>query len=172
MSRIGDKIKYTIQNTKRHLIIIAVVWVIYIVLILMPFTIGLHASHIQNDKTPLFNFMVNFHQNFTKVPDNIGKMFTQEYFDLYMSVLLNGSILYFIIMGFAVYHSKKKHSYDEIEHGSSEWSTKHEMYKVLSKEKGILLADQIYLPTNKPGNINVLVVGGSGSRKIYILCFP
>lgn len=171
MSRVGDKIRYTIQNTKRHLIIIAVVWLLFIVLILMPFTIGLQASRVGTDGTPFYEFVVNFCGNFTNVTENIGKMFTQEYFDLYMDVLLKGSILYFIVMGFAVYHSKKKHSYDEIEHGSSEWSTKHEMYRVLSKNKGILLANEIYLPTNKPGNINVLVVGGSGSRKIYILCF-
>lgn len=32
-------------------------------------------------------------------------------------------------------------------------------YKVLDKNKGIILAENNYLPVNKRGNVNVLVVG-------------
>ena len=34
-----------------------------------------------------------------------------------------------------------------------------EQYSVLSKHKGILLAENHYLPVDKRGNVNVLVVG-------------
>lgn len=52
-----------------------------------------------------------------------------------------------------------KHEYDKIEHGSSDWAANGEQYKVLSKKKGIILAEDNYLPLNKRGNVNVLVVG-------------
>ena len=34
-----------------------------------------------------------------------------------------------------------------------------EQYSVLSKKKGILLAEKHYLPVDKRGNVNVLIVG-------------
>ena len=52
-----------------------------------------------------------------------------------------------------------KHEYDEIENGSSDWSKNGEQYSVLSKHKGIILAEKNYLPVDKRGNVNVLVVG-------------
>ena len=51
-----------------------------------------------------------------------------------------------------------KHDYADIEHGSSDWANDEE-YSVLSKNKGILLAEKHYLPVDKRGNVNVLVVG-------------
>ena len=38
-------------------------------------------------------------------------------------------------------------------------------YKILSINKGIILAEDNYLPVDKRGNINTLIVGGSGSGK-------
>ena len=46
-----------------------------------------------------------------------------------------------------------------IEHGSSDWSEGGEQYRILSKNKGIILAQKNYLPIGKRGNLNVLVVG-------------
>jgi len=34
-----------------------------------------------------------------------------------------------------------------------------EQYKILDKNKGIVLAENNYLPVDKRGNVNVLVVG-------------
>ena len=51
-----------------------------------------------------------------------------------------------------------KHEYEDIENGSSDWSENGEQYQVLSKNKGIVLAEKNYLPVDKRGNVNVLVV--------------
>ena len=56
-------------------------------------------------------------------------------------------------------------SFEGIEHGSGDWAQKGEQYKILSRNEGILLAKKNYLPLDKHGNVNVLVVGGSGSGK-------
>lgn len=55
--------------------------------------------------------------------------------------------------------SKSDEEFHDIEHGSSDWSENGEQYKVLSKNSGIILAEKNYLPLDKSGNINVLIVG-------------
>ena len=52
-----------------------------------------------------------------------------------------------------------KNEYADIEHGSSDWSQKGEQYRILSNKKGIILGENNYLPVDKRGNVNVLVVG-------------
>ena len=48
--------------------------------------------------------------------------------------------------------------FDDIENGSSDWAENGEQYRVLSKKSGIILAEKNYLPVDKRGNVNVLVV--------------
>ena len=55
--------------------------------------------------------------------------------------------------------SGAKNEYTDIEHGSSDWSQNGEQYQILNKSKGIILAENNYLPVDKRGNVNVLVVG-------------
>ena len=52
-----------------------------------------------------------------------------------------------------------KNEYSDIEQGSSDWAHGGEQYKVLSNKKGIILAENKYLPVDKRGKVNVLVVG-------------
>ena len=69
----------------------------------------------------------------------------------------------FLLVGFL--KALPKSEYDEIENGSSDWCKSGEQYSVLSKNKGIILAEKNYLPVDKRGNVNVLIVGGSGAGK-------
>lgn len=62
-----------------------------------------------------------------------------------------------LLIGFI--KSSSKSGYENIEHGSSDWSTHGEQYKILNKKEGIVLAENNYLPVDKIGNVNVLVVG-------------
>lgn len=68
--------------------------------------------------------------------------------------------------------AKPKNEYKDIENGSSGWSEDGEQYKILNRNKGIILAENNYLPTDKRGNVNVLVVGGSGSGKSASYSIP
>ena len=76
----------------------------------------------------------------------------------------------FFIVGVA--RSAPKNEYTDFEHGSSDSDAGKEEYQVLSKNKGILLAQNHYLPVDKRGNVNVLVVGGSGSGKSASYSIP
>ena len=62
----------------------------------------------------------------------------------------------FVFVGIA--KAYPKHEYQDIENGSSDWCEGGEQYRVLSKKNGIILAEQNYLPVDKRGNVNVLVV--------------
>lgn len=78
-------------------------------------------------------------------------------------------ILFYLMLVFAIFMLLKKEEeidpWENKEHASSRWSKQGEQYSILSKTDGILLAKDNYLPVDKPGNINVMVVGGSGSGK-------
>lgn len=78
-------------------------------------------------------------------------------------------ILFYLMLVFAIFMLLKKEEeidpWENKEHASSRWSKEGEQYSILSKTDGILLAKDNYLPVDKPGNINVMVIGGSGSGK-------
>ena len=69
------------------------------------------------------------------------------------------SIIFAIFFIIGIARSAPKNEYTDFEHGSSDWSQNGEQYQVLSKNKGIILAEGNYLPVDKRGNVNVLVVG-------------
>lgn len=79
-----------------------------------------------------------------------------------LRIFLNGTKYFalfyglFVIIGIA--KAMPKHEYEDIENGSSDWCEHGEQYSVLSKNKGIVLAEKNYLPVDKRGNVNVLIV--------------
>ena len=81
----------------------------------------------------------------------------------YTGIYLKTVFYTFLAFGLAVIvgviKALPKHEFDDIEHGSSDWSENGEQYQVLNKSKGIVLAEKNYLPVDKRGNVNVLVVG-------------
>ena len=77
-----------------------------------------------------------------------------------------------ICLGIGLFRARKRGSYDKIEHGSSDWCKGGEQYRVLSKNSGLILAEDNYLPLDKLGNTNVLIVGGSGSGKSSAYTVP
>lgn len=88
---------------------------------------------------------------------SVGKCFT-DYFGAYMYTCKWFILFYaaFVLVG--VIKAFPKHEYENIENGSSDWSENGEQYQILSRNKGIILAEKNYLPTDKRGNVNVLVV--------------
>ncbi len=103
-------------------------------------------------------FIENLFSTITDIGGNLGKVFGSEYIgtfwktEAYFSIFL----LFFAVIGF--FKAMPKNEYTDIEHGSSDWASG-EQYAVLNNKKGILLAEKHYLPVDKRGNTNVLVVG-------------
>lgn len=148
------KIKYALSKSKSVLIVIIILWVILSVVLIAPGAISII------DSKESTNSMVDlFINNVGDVTGNISKVFNSKYIatfakgELYLAIVL----LFLAVVG--ILKSLPKNEYTDIEHGSSDWATGGEQYSILSPRKGILLAEKNYLPVDKRGNVNVLIVG-------------
>lgn len=88
----------------------------------------------------------------------VGLCFSTQYFSTFWSVEKFFILVYLLFVMIGVAKAFPKHEFDDIEHGSSDWSENGEQYRILSKKSGIILAEKNYLPVDKRGNVNVLVV--------------
>lgn len=88
----------------------------------------------------------------------VKKCFEPDYFPAFFNAIKIVLLGYAIFAGIGFYKAIPKHEYDDIEHGSSKWAEGGEQYAILNKKKGIVLAEKHYLPVDKRGNVNVLVV--------------
>ena len=147
----------TIKENKISLIVIIVLWIILTILFVAP----LAYSIVNASQNGVFDFGIFLE---TIVPaiasfNTIGSVFGVAYIGTFLKCLGIFTVIYIIFATVGFFKTKAKGDYYNIEHGSSDWSQGGEQYRVLSKNKGIILAENNYLPTDKRGNINVLVVG-------------
>ena len=152
------KIEGAIRRNRKNFIIYIILWICIIIFLIPPFVYSSYAARTQG------SFDLNY---FLKVlPDSIispfatlGNIISFGIIGNYFNALFWVTIVYtiFFIIGFV--KSAPKNEYTDIEHGSSDWSQRGEQYRILSNKKGIILAEDNYLPVEKRGNVNVLVVG-------------
>lgn len=151
----GNKISYALKKSKSILIIVLVLWAVLSIVLIAPITVSYVDATIHENGDFIDNL---FNSNFGNIGENLGKAFSDDYRGTFLKCEL---WLIIILMAFAtvgIIKTMPKHDYANIEHGSSDWANG-EQYSVLSRNKGILLAEKHYLPVDKRGNINVLVVG-------------
>lgn len=153
-----DKFKRTLKQSKRFLIVIGVLWVILAIVLVSPIAYSIKEATNAAGVFDLNIFIAKIIPAITSF-SSITKMFSSEYFGTFGSCMINYTILFIIcsIIGFV--KSKPKGEFHDKEHGSSDWSEHGEQYKILSKNKGLILAENNYLPIDKRGNINTLIVG-------------
>ena len=152
------KIEGAIRRNRKNFIIFGVLWIFIAIVLVSPIAYSSYMSKV--DGTMDFEiFLETFVNSISSPLNTFGKVFTSEATSGYFSTLLVVTIFYsiFFFIGFA--RSAPKNEYSDIEHGSSDWSQRGEQYKILDRNKGIVLAENNYLPVDKRGNVNVLVVG-------------
>ena len=96
---------------------------------------------------------------FTKIDQYLLENYPTIWNTKIVWMLLVNVIIHILFFFIGFVKSAPKNEYSDIEHGSSDWSQRGEQYKILDKNKGIVLAENNYLPVDKRGNVNVLVVG-------------
>ena len=170
------KITGGLKKNKKTIIIGLVLWVVLIIVLVLPFTVAKSIASDFVNKNPNEDFLTNFfgiyQKAITNPIDSIKYIFTNGVVGQFFSnwfVITIGYLLFFIV-GFL--KTMPKHEYVGTEHGSSGWSERGEQYQILSNKQGIILAEDNYLPVDKRGNVNVLVVGGSGSGKSASYSIP
>ena len=151
------KVSKTLKDNKKSIIIIAVLWIFFAIVLVAPIGYSIGVASQSGE----FDFNIFLEKVFTELVSftSITKVLGSEYIGYFGKTLLYFSIIYIILAFIGLFKSRPKNEYTDIEHGSSDWSEGGEQYSILSKNKGIILSKHNYLPIDKRGNINVLVVG-------------
>lgn len=152
------KIEGAIRRNRKNFIIFAILWIIIAIVFVSPFSYSAHIAGLEGK----FNLELFIETFTTSIKEPFGtfiKLFTEGAFGNYISTLLVVTIFYSVFFFIGFVRSAPKNEYTDFEYGSSDWSKRGEQYSILSKNKGIILAEDNYLPLEKRGNVNVLVVG-------------
>ena len=151
------KVSKTLKDNKKSIIIIAVLWIFFAIVLVAPigYSIGLASQSGTFDFNIFLENIFSELVTFTSIP----RAMDSAYIGYFGKTLLYFTIIYLIFAFIGLFKSKPKHEYTDIEHGSSDWSEGGEQYRILSKNKGIILSKHNFLPVDKRGNVNVLVVG-------------
>ncbi len=152
------KVDGAIKKTKKYIIIYLILWLFCVIVFVMPLGVAIAESG-SGSSFNIGNVIAKFSTYALKPFSSFGKVFLPSYFISFVGVLWKFTLLYIIIEVIGMIRNAPKSEYEDIEHGSSDWATNGEQYKVLSNKKGIILGENNYLPVDKRGNVNVLVVG-------------
>ena len=154
------KVSKTLKDNKKSIIIIAVLWIFFAIVLVAPIGYSIGVAN----QSGQFDFNIFLEKVFTELVSftSITKVLGSEYIGYFGKTLLYFSIIYIILAFIGLFKSRPKNEYTDIEHGSSDWSEGGEQYSILSKNKGIILSKHNFLPIDKRGNVNVLVVGRFG----------
>lgn len=166
-----EKVKKAIKKSKNKLIVVVILWVVLSIVFIAPISVSFSDAQI-NGKLHFGTFLENIYNNMSHLGSSIVKAFNFYYIGNFVSTLFKFTLIYIIAAVIGIAKMWPKSEYDSIEHGSSDWCENGEQYKVLDPKKGILLAEKNYLPIDKRGNTNILVIGGSGAGKSASFVIP
>lgn len=152
------KLEGAIRKNRKNFIIYALLWLIIAIIIVPLFTYCVYMAQ-SNGGFDLNTLRMTLEASITKPFSAFIQVFKNGIFGAYLTHLLIATVFFSIFFFIGFMKSAPKNEYTDIEHGSSDWSQHGEQYRILSKSKGIILAKDNYLPVDKRGNVNVLVVG-------------
>ena len=152
------KVQGAINKNKKTFIFAIVLWVFIAIVLIPPLAYGILAATAGGGFD--FNTFIDFFGKLFMHPFKaFGGLAKNNAIGTYIKTLMVFTFGYAIFAIIGVIRTAPKNEYENIEHGSSDWSQNGEQYQILSKNKGIILAEDNYLPVDKRGNVNVLVVG-------------
>ena len=152
------KIEGAIRRNRKNFIIFAILWIFIAIVFVSPFAYSSYVAGLEGQLN-LEVFFKTFGESIGKPLETFGNVFSQGASGSYFSTLLVVTIFYSLFFFIGFVRTAPKNEYSDIEHGSSDWSQRGEQYQILNRNKGIILAEDNYLPVDKRGNVNVLVVG-------------
>lgn len=162
-----DKIKSAFRKIRTKLIVYTILVAIVIVWLVAPLNTSIvdaqNMAGVKFSQNPMDGdlwgtLLTRLAQGIVSPLTEFGKCFNEVYFAGFWTMLKVTFGIYLFFATIGIVKAFPRHEYENIENGSSDWSENGEQYKVLSKNKGIVLAEKNYLPVDKRGNVNVLVV--------------
>lgn len=153
------KLKGTIENNKTNFIVLLIVWLVLAILLVTPISYSISKTLEISGAFKIGTFVEYLMETVGNPFSTMGKIFTEGAIVIYLKTLGWFTLALLVLFIVALIKNAPKHEYSGIENGSSGWSENGEQYKIINKNKGIILAEDNYLPVDKRGNVNVLVVG-------------
>ena len=163
------KVEGALRRNKKYFILFGILWLFIAIVLIVPIVTAYNIPAPEGSTFGAMEVFVDAMKNPFKALSEIS---ANGYIGSYIKCLIVFSIIFAVFFIVGVARSAPKNEYTDFEHGSSDWSKNGEQYAVLSNKKGIILAENNYLPVDKRGNVNVLVVGGSGSGKSASYSIP
>lgn len=155
------KIEGALKKNKKTFIFAVVLWLLLTIVFVMPVAYGwneaMQEAAIQGGKISFNTLSASIGTRMSQPFLNIKEL--GSYWDSFISLLWKFTLGFIAIIIIGLVRTAPKSKYQDIEHGSSDWCEHGEQYRVLSPKKGIILSEGNYLPVDKRGNVNVLVVG-------------
>ena len=152
------RISETLKKNKKNFVIYAILWLFGVIVFVMPFCIGAVEATVKGKFD--FSSFWEISMTYIETPfSSADKVFNEEYRETFKEMILWYTVGCVGLAIIGTIRNASKSEYENIEHGSSDWSKNGEQYKILSRARGIILAEDNYLPLDKRGNTNVLVVG-------------
>lgn len=151
-----NKFKSFMKNLKKYSLGCIVVWLVLVILLVAPVSYTITNAHIVRENVIQY-LTSHILDNILAFP--ILKVFESTYVNDFIQANKYFAIFYLALVFYSIYKTLPKGGFHDIEHGSSDWCKDGEQYKILSKKSGIILAKDNFLPVDKQGNVNVLIVG-------------
>ena len=149
--------KLLTEKRKKSIIIYLILWLLLAIVFIVPLAVASVDSSYNGKQD--FDVFTSIAGTYILNMGTRVKAFQSNYIHMTKTFLGYYSFFYLGIMIILMLKSKSDGEYHDIEHGSSDWCEGGEQYTVLSRNSGIILAEKNYLPVDKPGNVNVLIVG-------------
>ena len=151
------KIEGALRKNKKTFILAGILWLFITIVFVMPLAYGWHMATLDGAKFSIDTFSSVVGERVAEPMKNIVEL--GSYWDPFVSLLGKYTLAFLGVLLIGLIRTAPKSQYADIEHGSSDWCENGEQYKVLSPKKGLILAQKNYLPVDKRGNVNILVVG-------------
>ena len=165
------KVKKAFKDSKKYLIVFLILYIILELLLIAPIAVAIMQNTDIDGKIAISGTIESFMKEAGSLT-SVTRIAKYNAGNTFLKSSIWFAILFLFLTVIGVMKAKPKNEYKDIENGSSGWSEGGEQYKILNRNKGIILAENNYLPTDKRGNVNVLVVGGSGSGKSASYSIP
>ena len=150
------KIEGALRKNKKTFIFAAILWLFLAIVFVIPIACGWEVANA-GEKFSMNTFTATVGERVAQPFLNIKEL--GSYWGSFISLLWKYTLGFLGIIVIGLVRTAPKTKYQDIEHGSSDWCEHGEQFRVLSPKKGLILAEGNYLPVDKRGNVNILVVG-------------